>query len=326
MNEILDKISKIGFIPIIKVDDISNVTNIAKALIDGGIPIIELSYCTKDIDKEINIVKQMFPEMLIGVRVFNTEQIKVAVEIGVNFVITRFDSKIVSYGKDIDIPIIPVCTTAAELERAIESDIKVVELYIAEPSGGIEKIRTFSKLFKNIRFIPVGDINLKNLSTYLNFDNVLACGGSFMVEKEFIKNREWDKITSLTKQAVDMIMGFEIGHIGINVLNEEEALKIASLFASLLDLSLNVGNSSIFAGNIVEVMKPPYFGKIGHIAIKTNSVFRAKYHLETKGIQFNKNSVKYDTKGNMTVIYMEQEIAGFAVHLLQKQMVGNQDI
>ncbi|WP_434579282.1 bifunctional 4-hydroxy-2-oxoglutarate aldolase/2-dehydro-3-deoxy-phosphogluconate aldolase [Thermoanaerobacterium thermosaccharolyticum] len=319
MNEILEKISRIGFIPIIDVEDTNNIIHIAKALIDGGMPITEIIYCAAESDKAIREIKEAFPEVLVGVGAFNIEQVKAAAVNGAQFVVNPgFNPKIVAYCKEIGIPIIPGCTTASDLGKAIESGIEVVEFFPAEQSGGIERIKAFSKLFRNIRFIPTGGINLKNLSIYLSCDNVLACGGSFMIKDEFIKNREWDKITSLSKQAVDVIMGFEIGHIGINASNEEEALKVANLFSSLLDLSLNVGNSSIFTGNVVEVMKPPCFGKIGHIAIKTNSIVRAKYHLETKGIRFNENSAKYDTKGNMTVIYMEQEIAGFAVHLLQK--------
>ncbi len=320
MNEVLKKISEIGIVPVIKIEDIKNAVPLAKALIDGGIPVAEITFRTAGADKAIKTVNEAFPQMLVGAgTVLTIDQVKAAVAAGAQFIVSPgFNPKIVSYCNEMSIPVTPGCSTASEIEQAIELGLDVVKFFPAEQSGGIDKIKALTAPYSNIKFMPTGGIDLKNLCTYLANDKIIACGGSFMVKEEFIKNGEWDKITALSKQSVDIMLGFEIGHVGINAANEQEALAAANLFGALFNLPVKSGNSSIFAGSAVEVMKSPYLGKYGHIGVKTNSVLRAKYHLESRGIKFNESSAKFDSKGNITAIYVEQEIGGFAVHLMQK--------
>ena len=110
---------------------------------------------------------------------------------------------------------------------------------------------------------------------------------------------------------------YYIAHVGINCENEEEALKGAKMFEALFGLTVKNGNSSVFAGTAVELNKKPGRGKNGHIAIGTNSVKRAKWHLEQRGFKFIEDSA-VEKNGKLTAIYLEDEIGGFAFHLVQK--------
>ena len=101
-------------------------------------------------------------------------------------------------------------------------------------------------------------------------------------------------------------------------MNEAESKEVAGRFADLLGTETKVGNSSIFAGSLIEVMKTPYLGACGHIAIATTNVDRAVYHLERRGYKFNMETAKYDADGRMTVVYLEGEIGGFAIHLVNR--------
>ena len=115
------------------------------------------------------------------------------------------------------------------------------------------------------------------------------------------------------------MLGFELAHVGVNAENEEEAVKVANRFAFIFGRPAKVGNSSVFAGSALEVMKTPYLGKNGHIAVKTNYIERAVNYLSTVlGVEFNEESAKRDAKGNLKAIYLKEEIGGFAVHLVQK--------
>lgn len=111
--------------------------------------------------------------------------------------------------------------------------------------------------------------------------------------------------------------GFEVRHVGINCENEEEALKVAEKFELLFGFTKKVGNSSIFAGTGVEVMKTPYLGKNGHIAIGTTDIEGAIEYLQSKGIVFDQATAKYKNE-KMIAIYMNEEVGGFAIHLVQK--------
>ena len=166
--------------------------------------------------------------------------------------------------------------------------------------------------------MPTGGINMKNLLSYLDFPKIIACGGSWMVSKDMIAAGEFDKIKAMTEEAVNAMLGFELRHIGFNANNEDEADEIANSFESLFGFTKKVGNSSIFAGTGIEVMKSPYLGSHGHIAIQTNYINRAIYYLETRGYEFDQSTAKYDAKGNLVAIYLKKEIGGFALHLVQK--------
>ena len=140
-----------------------------------------------------------------------------------------------------------------------------------------------------------------------------------MVDKALVKEGNFDAIRELTRTAVTQMLGFEIKHVGINAANEAEALSLAGLFEAMFGFAPKNGNSSIFAGSGIEVMKAPYLGKNGHIAIGTNYIERAIYHLEKRGFAFDESTKKTDASGNLTAIYFKGDFGGFALHLVQKK-------
>ena len=115
------------------------------------------------------------------------------------------------------------------------------------------------------------------------------------------------------------MLDFKLAHIGINCENQEKALSGAKLISSLFGFECKVGNSSTFVGSEFELMHTKYLGANGHIALSTNFPDRARAYLEKMGIEFNEETAKYDAKGNLTVIYLKEEICGFAIHLVKKK-------
>lgn len=114
-----------------------------------------------------------------------------------------------------------------------------------------------------------------------------------------------------------MDITFELAHVGINTENAEEADKVAQAYCDLFGFAKKVGNSSVFAGKGFEVMKSMGKGKCGHVAIKTNDIVAAKAYLESKGYKFDEASAKMKADGSLNAIYLEDEVGGFAIHLLQ---------
>lgn len=317
----LKKISDIGIVPVIKINDVEKAVPLAKALIDGGLPIAEITFRTEAAEEAIKRVSEAFPEMLVGAgTVLTIEQAQRAKNAGAKFIVSPgFNPKVVSWCLENDIIPTPGCTSPTEIEQALELGLKVVKFFPAEQSGGIDKIKALSAPYGNLKFIPTGGIGLDNLTTYITNKKILACGGSFMVKEDYIENGEWDKITELTKKAVSIMLGFEIGHIGVNTADAAEASDVAVKFAKAFGgIETSEGNSSFWAGKIIEIMKGKGKGANGHIAIKTNSVDRAVYHLKAQGIEFDESSALFNADGSMKVIFFKDEIAGFALHLLQK--------
>lgn len=321
MNETLMSIKKMGIVPVVKLDRAEDAEPLAKALCEGGLPCAEVTFRTDAAEEAIRIMTTKYPDMLVGAgTVLTTEQVDQAVDAGASFIVSPgLNPRIVQYCITKGIPITPGCANPSDIEQAIELGLEVVKFFPAEAAGGLNMIKSMSAPYVNMQFMPTGGINEKNLNTYLDFPKIIACGGSWMVSDALIQNKEFEKIRELTKEAVTRMLGFEVRHIGINASEESEADNIAASFEKLFGFTRNSGVSSVFAGLGIEVMKTPYLGRNGHIAIQTNYIERAIYHLEKQGVVFNRDSVKYDTNGKMAAIYLEEEIGGFAVHLLQRK-------
>ena len=129
--------------------------------------------------------------------------------------------------------------------------------------------------------------------------------------------KDWHRVTELTRQAVKVMLGLPLEHIGINSGSPEKALADAKALCALTGLALKEGNSSVFAGSEYECMKNAGRGANGHIALSTPNLMRAKWHLEQRGVEFDEDSLTV-RDGRPAIVYMKNEIAGFAIHLLQK--------
>jgi 2-dehydro-3-deoxyphosphogluconate aldolase/(4S)-4-hydroxy-2-oxoglutarate aldolase len=321
VNTILEKIQKIGIVPVVKIDRAEDALPLAKALCAGGLPCAEVTFRTGAAKEAIKIMTENFPNMCVGAgTVLTTEQVDASIEAGAQFIVSPgLNPRIVKYCIEKNIPMTPGTSTPSDIELALEMGLDVVKFFPAEQSGGIAKIKAMAAPYVNIKFMPTGGISNKNLTSYLDFPRIIACGGSWMVPGDLINAGEWDKIEQLTREAVQTMLGFELAHVGVNAENEEEALKAANRFAFLFGMPAKVGCSSVFAGSALEVMKAPYLGKHGHIAVRTNYIERAVNYLSSVlDVEFNKESIKRDEKGAMKAIYLKEEIGGFAVHLVQK--------
>lgn len=320
MNEILKEISRMGIVPVIALDDAKDAKPLAQALCEGGLPCAEVTFRTAAAEESIRIMAQEFPDMLVGAgTVLTTEQVDRAVAAGAKFIVSPgLNPKVVKYCVDKNIPITPGTSSPTDIEQAIELGLEVVKFFPAEASGGLAKIKAMAAPYVNMKFMPTGGINAKNLIDYLNFPKIIACGGSWMVSKDMITAGEFDKIRDMTKEAVTAMLSFELAHVGINAADRDEALQTAASFEQIFGFAGKAGNSSVFAGSAVEVMSTPGYGRNGHIAVKTNYIDRAVYHLGKQGVAFIEESAKRDAKGNLVAIYLEGEFGGFAVHLVQK--------
>ena len=319
MKDIYQKIYETGIIPVIKIEDAENAVPLAKALIDGGLPAAEITFRTAAAADAIKAIADAYPEMVVGAgTVLTTEQADAAKAAGAQFIVSPgLNPKIVKHCKEIGVPIIPGCSNPSDIEAAIELGLDTVKFFPAEAAGGLPMLKAMSAPYGSIKFMPTGGLGENNILNYLSFNKIIACGGSFMVKDEYINNKEFDKIRELTENAVKLMLGFKIKHVGINAENAEEAMAIAKMFTPF-GLEIKEGNSSIFCNTDIEVMKSPFYGKNGHIAIETNFIKRAEAYLKSKGLKFIEESKKLDAKGNYKAVYIDADFGGFAVHLVQK--------
>ena len=208
MTELNKKISEIGVVPVIKLNNPErDAAPLAKALCEGGVPVAEVTFRAAGADTAIRLMKEACPEILAGAgTVMTTEQVDKAVAAGAEFIVTPgFDPEIVAYCCEKNIPIFPGCTTPTDYHAAYKFSLEVVKFFPAEQSGGLDKIKAMSAPFPMFKVMPTGGISLKNLGEYISCPVICACGGSYMVTADLIDNQKWDEIAELCKKSVEIV-------------------------------------------------------------------------------------------------------------------------
>ena len=302
----------------VKIDNLDTALPIAKALCEGGVPCIEITFRTEHAAEAIRIISKAYPKMLIGAgTVLTPAQADIAMECGATFVVSPgLNPTMVKHCVEKQIPVIPGCASPSDVEKAIELGLDVVKFFPAEAAGGLKMIKALAGPFGNLRYMPTGGITDKNINEYLSFGKIIACGGSYLVTDALVNAGDYAGITDICRKSMKSILGLEIMHVGINAADEAEHNTIANQLSNLIFTAPKTGASSTFVGGF-EVMKTPYLGKNGHVALGVNDIKRAVAYFEMMGIAFNKESAK-EKDGKLVAIYFEEEIGGFAYHLVQK--------
>lgn len=319
MSEVLKKIGKMGLVPVVVIDDAELAVPAAKALMDGGLNVMEITMRTEQGIPSIKKVKAACPDMLVGAgTVLSVEKAQEAVEAGAEFIVAPgFNAEVVEWCAKKDIPITPGCVTPTEIDRALTYGLKVLKFFPASVYGGINGCKALWEPFRMVRFIPTGGVSLENLSDFADKPFIHAIGGGWLCKASDFSARNFDAITRAVKDSIRVLLGFELAHIGLNAQDAAQSLSIAKQFDKAFGFAVKEGNSSNFAGAGIEVNKEKGLGASGHIAVKTNNIERAVYYLEKKGFAVDWSTRK-GTEQKTVAVYLKDEIGGFAVHLLQK--------
>ncbi len=314
-----ERLGKNALVPVVVLDSQQDAIPTARALLAGGIDVMEITLRTAAAIDSIRAVSQEIPEMLVGAgTVLTLAQAKAVAAAGAQFIVSPgFDEEMVRWCVEHDITVTPGCVTPTEIMAALRLGVDVVKFFPANVYGGLTAMKGLSAPFGGVKFIPTGGVNAENIGEYAAAPFVHTVGGSWVCAKADIAAGNFDKITGLCRQAVSNSLGFEVAHVGINTVDSAAAAGAAQSFDTLFGFGIKEGNSSIFAGSKIEVMKSQYLGQNGHLAVHTNHVGRAIAHLAKKGVQVDMSTAKY--KGDRLIaVYLQGEIGGFAVHLLQK--------
>jgi 2-dehydro-3-deoxyphosphogluconate aldolase/(4S)-4-hydroxy-2-oxoglutarate aldolase len=202
-----DAIAAGKLVPVIALDRAESAPALANALLEGGLRCAEVTFRTEAAADAIKSMADGFPEMLVGAgTVLTVEQVDRAVDAGAKFVVSPgFGPKVVRRCAERGIPIFPGVATASEIQMALDEGITTVKFFPAEQAGGVGMIKALAAPFKQVRFIPTGGVNTKNVADYLAIPAVIAVGGSWMVPTDALKAGDWARVTQLTSEAVKAV-------------------------------------------------------------------------------------------------------------------------
>ncbi len=207
MADVLQEIRQRKIVPVVKLDRVEDAKPLGEALCEGGLPVAEVTFRTDAAEESIRIMKQEFPEMLIGAgTVVNVEQAKRALDAGAVFLVSPgFSSKVTEFALAHKVPVFPGICTPTEVMAAMEYGLEVVKFFPAKQFGGLDTIKALAAPFPGMKFMPTGGVSAANILEFLAYDRIIACGGSWMVKDTYVKEGNFAKIVELTKEAVELV-------------------------------------------------------------------------------------------------------------------------
>lgn len=210
MDDIFNKLYRLGIVPVLVINDAENAVSLARALKNGGIPTAEVTFRTPAAKESIRRITNEVPGMLVGAgTVTSAELAKQAIDAGAQYIVSPgLNPKVVNFCLEQNIPVLPGVSSPTEIEAAMELGLDVLKFFPAEASGGCKMLKALASPYQKIKFIPTGGIGLKNLNDYLNLPNVLACGGSWICPDSLVDAQKFEEIEALCRQAVLTMHGF----------------------------------------------------------------------------------------------------------------------
>ncbi|MGL2499812.1 bifunctional 4-hydroxy-2-oxoglutarate aldolase/2-dehydro-3-deoxy-phosphogluconate aldolase [Helicobacter pylori] len=203
-DKIIEILQISPIVPVVVVEDIKDAVPLAQSLIEGGIPIIEVTLRSSCALEAIELIAKNVPKMRVGAgTILNPTQLEQAQNRGAEFLISPgLTIKLLEHAKKKDMPLIPGVSSSSEVMQALELGYSALKFFPAEYCGGVKLLNAFNGPFKGVKFCPTGGISIDNMRSYLNLENVLCVGGSWLTPKDLIQNKEWDKITEICKRAL----------------------------------------------------------------------------------------------------------------------------
>ena len=190
-------------IPVIVLDDAKDAVPLAKALVAGGLPAIEITLRTAAALESIRRVAAEVPDALVGAgTILNAAQFDEAVAAGSKFIVSPgLTPELVDAAEGSPVPLLPGAVTSSEIMAALEEGYSLLKFFPAEQAGGAAYLKSLSSPFGGVRFCPTGGVSAKNAPDYLGLPNVLCVGGYWVAPTDAVSSGDWGRITALAKEA-----------------------------------------------------------------------------------------------------------------------------
>ena len=205
--DLVEYLRKMRLVPVAEVGSAFDAVPLARALCDGGLPLVEVTFRTPAAADAIKAIATEVPDMVVGAgTVRSFEQAERALEAGASFLVAPgLNQEVIARASALGLPILPGVCTPTEIEQALAMGLGLLKFFPAEAAGGVSYLKALAGPYRDVMFVPTGGIGVSNLASYLELANVVACGGSWMVRSSLISSGDFATITALTAEALALI-------------------------------------------------------------------------------------------------------------------------
>jgi 2-dehydro-3-deoxyphosphogluconate aldolase/(4S)-4-hydroxy-2-oxoglutarate aldolase len=212
-NEMLERVCGARLVAGFSVDRLDDAVPIANALLEGGIECIELTLRTPVAVKAIQEIASNVPQICLGIgTILSPEQVRMVADAGADFgVAPGTNPSVIREARSAGFPFAPGICTPTDLEAAIGHDCRFVKFFPAEASGGLPYLQSMAAPYRHlgISYFPLGGINARNMVDYLKTDIVGAVGGSWIVQREHVRNKDWSGIATAARKVTSVLKEME---------------------------------------------------------------------------------------------------------------------
>lgn len=205
----VETLGKAGIIPVIVIEKEEQAVPLARALVKGGLPVLEVTFRTKAAPGAIAAIRREVPEAILGAGTLLTpEMVKAAKAAGAVFgVAPGFDPAVMAAAQAEGLPMCPGIATASELSQALTAGCRMVKFFPAEAAGGVKMIRNLLGAFRftGVKFMPTGGVKLDNVADYLAVPEIVCCGGTWIVPKDALAAGDYAAIEKLAADASALV-------------------------------------------------------------------------------------------------------------------------
>ncbi|MBV16027.1 MAG: keto-deoxy-phosphogluconate aldolase [Thalassospira sp.] len=200
-------LSKAPVVPVLVIEDANDAVPLAKALVAGGLPVLEITLRSAAAEESIKRIIAEVPGAITGAgTVINAKQMERMAEIGCAFAVSPGHTDgLLKAAKDTGVPLLPGAGTPSEIMNLIDHGYDILKFFPAEQQGGVSMLKALSGPLPQVSFCPTGGVSLNNLADYLKLPNIITVGGSWVAPKDAVKAGDWATITKLAQEATDRV-------------------------------------------------------------------------------------------------------------------------